>query len=161
MKSKLPVILAALFALAVAETPEAHAAPPADPCSLLTTQQVNTALGVAVAAGKGLGQSCQWSQTGKELGGKGMLLTILGPIGTLTPVQQFDAIKTPLPVKGITKTPVSGLGDDAVYGQTGASGPELTVKKGNSVFQIKVYGLPVEEIKTKEKTLAQEVLARL
>ena len=168
MNSKLLIILAALIALAVGGTPAAYAAPPTDACSLLTPAQVSEALGIAVVA-KAVDQSiCQWSQNGNELGGKGVLLTILGPIGTLTPIQQFDAIKTPLPVKGITKTPVSGLGDDAVYGQTGASAPELTVKKGNSVFQIKVYGLPMKEIKTKvdeikaqEKSLAQEVLAKL
>lgn len=82
------------------------------------------------------------------------------PMGTLTPAQRFETIKTPVPVKGITKTPISGLGDDAVYGQTGQF-TELTVKKGDFVFQIKVHGFPVEEVKAKEKTLAQGVLANL
>lgn len=168
MSSKLVMGFAALFVLVATSSRPTYAAPPKDACSLLTPAQVSEALGIAVVA-KAVDQSiCQWSQNGNELGGNGVLLTILGPIGTLTPIQQFDAIKTPLPVKGITKTPVSGLGDDAVYGQAGASAPELTVKKGNSVFQIKIYGLPVKEIKTKveeikaqEKTLAQEVLAKL
>jgi hypothetical protein len=81
-------------------------------------------------------------------------------VGALTPAQQFDTIKTPLPVKGIIKIPVSGLGDDAVYGGNRFM-TELTVKKGVFVFQIRVFGFPMEDIKAKEKTLAQEVLAKL
>ncbi len=96
--------------------------------------------------------------------GKRVLLHIVGSVGTLTPAEQFNTIKMPLPVKGITKTPLSNVGDDAVYGIAGASAPELTVKKGNFVFQIRIQGLPrnqINEIEAKEKALAQEVLAKL
>jgi hypothetical protein len=51
---------------------------------------------------------------------------------------------------------------------TGPEVPELSVKKGNFVFQVRIYGFPVKEIKTKmeeikseEKTLALDVLAKL
>ena len=95
--------------------------------------------------------------------GKRVLLHIVGSVGTLTPAEQFNTIKMPLPVKGITKTPLSNVGDDAVYGIAGASAPELTVKKGNFVFQIRIQGLgdQINEIEAKEKALAQEVLAKL
>ncbi len=58
-----------------------------------------------------------------------------------------------------TKTPVSGLGDDALYVET--SGAALYVKKGDFVFQIRIHGFPLEEIKAKEKTLAVDVMAKL
>jgi hypothetical protein len=138
-----------------------YGTPPTDPCSLLTSAQVSAAFGVTVGAEKETGGlDCQWSQPGEGLAGKGALLHLLGTVGRLTPVDQFNTTKMPLPIKGVTKTPVSGVGDDAVYVTTGAL-TGLTVRKGNSVFQIRVYGFPPEQIKAKEKTLALEVLARL
>jgi hypothetical protein len=41
------------------------------------------------------------------------------------------------------------------YVTTPALGIGLNVKKGGSAFQIRVYGFPVEQIKTIEKTLAE------
>lgn len=163
MKSKpeVAVILVALFIFSLCTSRTAYAAPPKDACSLLTTAQVSSALGVSVEAGKTVDKSiCEWSQQGAALRSKTALLTILEPIGNLTPVDRFNAAKMPLPVKGITKTPVSGLGDDAVYGGNNFR-VALTVKKGNSVFEIMVSGFPVEESKAKEKALAKEVLAKL
>jgi hypothetical protein len=164
MNSKLRVwqIVTTLFLFCVGRVGMLHAAPPTDACSLLTPAQVSAVLSVEVIREGSAGHPtlCEWSQPGKTLGGKRVLLNIVEPMGTLTPAQRFETIKTPVPVKGITKTPISGLGDDAVYGQTGQF-TELTVKKGDFVFQIKVNGFPVEEVKAKEKTLAQGVLANL
>jgi hypothetical protein len=160
MNSKLLIILAALIALAVGGTPAAYAAPTSDACSLLTAAQVSAALGVSVEAGKTVDKSiCEWSQQGAAaFRGKAVLLTIIQPIGNLTPVDRFNAAKIQVP--GVVKTPVSGLGDDAVYGGNNFR-VALTVKKGNSAFEIMVSGVPVEESKAKEKALAQEVLAKL
>jgi hypothetical protein len=150
-----------LLALSMSGWNTAYGATPPNACSLLTTKQVSTALGLEVGAGKDSGPlDCQWSQPGKSIGGKGVFLHILGPAGNRTPVERFSTMKTPLPVKGVTKTPVSGVDDDAVYITT-SSGPELAVRKGNSVFQIKVNGFSVEESKAKEKELAQHVVAKL
>jgi len=74
-------------------------------------------------------------------------------------VDQFNTSKTP--VEGITKTPVSGIGDDALYITTPGVGTALTIKKGSSVIQIRIYGFPVDEIKEKEKALAQDALPKL
>jgi hypothetical protein len=159
MNSKLPVILPALIALAVGGTPAAYAAPTADACSLLTAAQVSAVLGVSVEVKTVDKSICEWSQQGAApLRGKAVLLTIIEPIGNLTPVDRFNAAKMPVP--GVVKTPVSGLGDDAVYGGNNYR-VALTVKKGNSAFEIIVSGVPVEESKAKEKALAQEVLAKL
>jgi hypothetical protein len=167
-KSRTVVSIGTFLFVAAGTASFAGAAPPPakDACSLLTAAQVSQALGVAVSAAKQTGQfDCEWSEPGANVvRGKRVLLHILGPVGTLTPVEQFTTIKMPLPVKGITKTPLSGVGDDAVYGITGASAPELTVKKGNSVFQIRIQGFPrnqINEIEAKEKVLAQDVLAKL
>jgi hypothetical protein len=163
MNSKLRVrlIVATLSVFGVGSV-GLYAAPPTDACSLLTDAQVSTALGAPVKrepASPDHKVLCVWSTPG-EIHKKGVQVDIVEPMGTLTPAQRFETFKTPVPVKGITKTPVSGLGDDAVYGQTGQF-TELTVKKGDFVFQIKVNGFPVEEVKAKEKTLAQDVLAKL
>jgi hypothetical protein len=140
-----------------------YAAPPSDPCSLLTTAQVSTALGITVGAGKQSGQAdCQWSQPGSGFGGKGILLEILGPMGNLTAVDRFNTVKNPLPIRGITKEPVGGIGDDAVYIAYDTTRISLYVKKGSSVFRVQVTGLKEkEDAKAKEKALALDVLANL
>ena len=63
-------------------------------------------------------------------------------------------------MQGITKTPVSGIGDDAYYIESGLN-TSLYVKKGSSVFQITVFGFSAEQIKSMEKTLGQEAAANL
>jgi hypothetical protein len=87
------------------------------------------------------------------------VLTLYGPIGKLTLVDRFNNGKAP--VLGIPKTPLSGIGDDAYYVTTRGLGTGLDVKKGNCVFQIRVYGFPEDQIKAMEKTLAQDALAKL
>jgi hypothetical protein len=54
----------------------------------------------------------------------------------------------------------AGIGDDAVYG-TAAGHGTLSVKKGNSVFVVHVYGFPLDQIEAKEKSLALEILSKL
>lgn len=142
-----------------------YAAPP-QPCSLLTQAQVSKTLGTAVLAGKSKGQfDCEWDQVGWTMaGGQRVLLHVLGPVGSETPAQRFNTIKRPLPFGRMTKTPVSGVGDDAVYMPASGLGPELTVKKGEIVFQVVIQGSPrnqVNEIEAKEKALALDVLAKL
>ena len=135
-----------------------YAAPPIDPCSLLTTSQVSSALGVTVGSGKAAGpRDCQWSQPGGGVGAKSVLLEILGPMGNRTPVDRFNTAKMPVP--RVVKTPVSDLGDDAVYVQT--LDVALYVKKSAFVFSIRVAGFPVEQSKAKEGALARDVLAKL
>jgi hypothetical protein len=58
---------------------------------------------------------------------------------------------------------VSGVGDDAFYvyfaGQNRA-GCGLVVKKGTSVFEVRVYGFELAQGKTVSKVLAQEAAAK-
>jgi hypothetical protein len=92
-------------------------------------------------------------------GSKKVTVTIQDP-------RAFEHAKMPVG-GGITKTPASGIGDDAVYGTTPKFAALLTVKKGDVVFVVRVYGFPIDsgkpldEIQAKEKTLALEILSRL
>jgi hypothetical protein len=81
-------------------------------------------------------------------------------MGSLTPVQRFNNAKTPVP--GITKTPVSGVGD-AFY-MVSQLRLTIHVRKGNAIFEMMVDGFSadqIEQVKRMEKTLAEDVVAKL
>ena len=134
------------------------AQPPADVCSLLTTEQVSAALGGSVAAGKALTKGvCQWTQLGKP----GDVLLKLD-INLITP-EHFTRLKS---VTVGTVANVSGLGDEAFYstftqGQTTLA--PLNVTKGSSAVTIRVSGgtKPAEEYQAKEKAVAIALVPKL
>jgi hypothetical protein len=164
-------ILAA-FAVAtfmtIAAAPRAHAAPPDDPCSLLTQEQVSAALGVTVGAPlrtSTIMKTCTWSEAGAGLiGGKSVqviLRTAEDHDKNKAAMNQASAMSRPNK-PAITVTSASGLGDDAYYTTMGARAT-LSVKKANVGFNVAVQSsqIPVEKQKTMEKTLAQQILAKL
>lgn len=159
-KFELAVILGAFVVFAVGCSRVAYAAPPTDACSLLTPAQVSAALGIPVPAGTHLSsvdtKTCGWPAWPKSAVPpiKRATLTILGP-------NEFVSMKMPVPAKGVVKTPVKGVGDDAVYITTGGTLTALSVKKGNVAFQVSVYGSPIEHVKTAEKMLAEDIVAKL
>ena len=134
----------------------AFAAPPPDACSLLTTGKVGEVLGVAVKDGERIVPTspimCGWAGPGGPANSKRVVASILT-------LDIFNHEKTPL--KGITETQAPGLGDEAHYMTTPGFGTGLSVRKGNFVFKIRVYGFPDETTKQKEKALAEQVLAKL
>jgi len=73
----------------------------------------------------------------------------------------FEFAKAPTNSRTLVKTPVSGVGDDAVFNTVGIVTVTLTVKKGDTYFEVHAYGFPVEQTKTIEKTIAQEVVSNL
>jgi len=128
-----------------------------DPCSLLTPAQVSAVLGVNVGAGKSLVPTvCDWTVPNQSPGVASKRVTV-----TIQKPQAFAYAKTPVNSKEITKTPVSGIGDDAVYGTTGGKLATLTVKKGDVVFVVRVNGFPLDQLEDKEKTLAKEIVGKL
>jgi hypothetical protein len=146
------VIVGVATALAVMAR-AAVAQAPKDPCTLLTPSQVAGALGVKdVAAGVPIGKTgCQWVSQDKALHAF-VTLSFWDPAG-------FPAMKAPLP--NVTKTPASGIGDDALYSTVGTF-TTLSVKKGGAVFLVKAYGVPGQDKQEAvEKTLAGDVLAKL
>jgi len=141
-----------------------QAAPPTDACSLLTPAKVSSVLGVSVGPGEKVVPSsaavCGWQVPGeKDMDRKRVVLSIYTQMGSRTPVQRFNTAKTP--VQGVTKEPVSGVGDEAIFATTHGLGTSLIFRKGDSAFDLRVYGFPAEQLKSKEKALAQEVLAKL
>jgi hypothetical protein len=166
MNSKIAVavICGALLVLALGGTRAANAAPPTDACWLLTRAQVSAVLGVTVGAGEKImpnsAAMCGWEVPGqKSLDRKRVVVSIYTQIGSMTPVQRFNAAKTP--IKGIPKEPVTGVGDDAVSVTTSGFGTGLIFRKGDSAFEVRVYGFPLDQVKAKEKALALDVLAKL
>ena len=83
----------------------------ADACSSLTQARVSEVLGVQVGPGAHAGEnralpgshtstraSCAWSEPGAaRIGSKRVLITVLGTMGSLTPVERFENAKAPVP----------------------------------------------------------------
>ena len=141
-----------------------QAAPPTDACSMLTSAEVSAVLGVSVGAGQKIVPTstalCGWEVPGdKGLDRKRVVLSIYTQMGSRTPLQRFETAKTP--VQGITKEPVSGVGDDAIFATTPGLGSGLIFRKGDAAFDLRVYGFPVDQLKAKDKELAQRILAKL
>ncbi|MHB8524741.1 MAG: DUF3558 domain-containing protein [Candidatus Acidiferrales bacterium] len=159
-KSKFAIGVLALAILALGSAKVSRAAPPTDACSLLTAAQVSAVLGISVGPGKPLSPTnttlCHWGDPvlfAKGTKRKGVMLTLQNPMA-------FTYAKMPAG-HGIAKVPVSGIGDDAVYGTTPGYATVLTVKKGDDVFVVHVTGFPNDQIKAKEKILAQCVIEKL
>ena len=136
------------------------AAEPPVACALLTQAQIGAATGATVGAGSPIAAptSCQWSGQGKIV-----TLTINQPRGGKSPADQFNDGKT-RKLPGITIESISGVGEDAYYvyfaGQNRA-GCGLVVKKGSSVFKVRLYGFDLNQAKTVIKTLAQGAAAKI
>lgn len=163
-KPKVMAILVTIFIFSSGAERRASAAPPTDACSLLTPAQVSAVLGVP-AAGKALGpKACIWVQTGVKPGSPKARVDIVILI-TQAYTQAYAVAK--MPNSPTSATHVSGLGDDAYYLSmtSGPPYPELRVKKGNVAFGILVQRsgtlFTPDQIKTKEKTLAQDALAKM
>ena len=128
----------------------AHPVIATDPCALLTPAQVSAILGAPVAAGQPIATTgCSWSATGTKM---------FTTISMLDP-NTFAAAKTAR--AGLTKTPATGIGDDAVYTTVGPF-VTLSVKKGTTAFVLRVYGVTDQDKQmTLEKSLALDIVANL
>jgi hypothetical protein len=158
-KPAIAAIMGAIFMLVVGISPLVRDAMPADACSFLTRDQVSTVLGVPVGDGKLASLNdphvCEWSVPG------GPTLTAKKVVLTIITMRAFSQGKVPIP--GITKTPVSRIGDAAYYVTAPDLGTTLDFRKESAAFKVSVQGsgFSVEKIKEKEKTLAQTILADL
>ncbi len=153
------VVVLMVGALGMSSRP-ARAADAAVACALLTQAQIEAATGTAVGAGSPIAAptSCQWAGKGKIV-----TLTINRPRAGKTPLDQFNEGKTKK-LAGVTTEPAGGVGDDAYYvyfSGTTRAGCGLVVKKGGSVFEVRVYGFDLSQAKTVAKTLAANAVSRL
>lgn len=151
------VMLGAAFLLFIASAGAASAAPPINACSLLTSAQVSDVLGTSVGAGTALfptdTKDCQWRTTGT--GSKISVQLFLKDARAFAYAKMAGSNKVIVPA--------SGIGDDAVYTSSQGTPSVLSVKKGDVVFDVHVlsYGLSDDKVKTIEKQLALNVVAKL
>ncbi len=128
----------------------------AEPCKLLTVAEIGQVLGASVAPPTPLGTTgCLWA-------GSSQRVSIV-----VRPATAWARITMPVP--GITKTDVSGLGEAASISgpaQAAHSGKEsdltLSVKQGANVIVLTVTGVKgTERQRSAEESLARLTLPRL
>jgi len=168
LKTSLGAIIGAVFIVIAATMPSAAAAPPTDACPLLTQAEVSAVVGVSVGAGSHITptylKSCTWAPPG------GATVQFASVLLALEPAASWESAKamlqsvanSPSAKKGgVTMTPASGIGDDALYSSVG-NYTKLAVKKGDVSFQIVISSnAPIEKKRDMEKALAAKVLAKL
>ena len=141
----------------------ARAAAPTNACALLSQAQIAAVLGAEVDAGENIigAEDCRWRQMGIAAGADGVLLQV-----NLTKPQSFETGKTPLP--NWTKTPVTGLGDEAYSADRGGKitfpiSPSLSIKKASVsvVIVAKVPKATLDQTKDAEKKIASAILGKL
>jgi len=117
-----------------------------DTCSLLTPAQAAAALGVPdVNAGAGPNR-CIWTPK-KYAAGAGQLTV------------QIEGANDGAKMTG-QGTPVSAVGDEAIQTVVGP-GAVLHVRKGSTWFVVNVHGVPLAQATQVEKTVANEIAAKL
>jgi len=151
------IVSLALAALSLSAVAPVSHAQGGNACALLTKAQVIAALGTAVEAGVPMVASnpttCGWAPPGgPHIDAKKVTVTLSTP-------KSFEAAKKPM--NGIEKTALSGVGDDAIYITTPGFGTGLSVRRGNSAFQVRVAGSKPEQEKQIEKALAIEILKKM
>jgi hypothetical protein len=144
------VAVAPLFLLLVSGSRAVAAQVPSDPCVQVTPAQVSAALGETVAAGQNSGTAtCAWIANKPTH----QVVSLM-----YSPPGDWDTRKRPM--AGVTKSTVSGVGDDALALTMGTIAT-LFVKKGNTTIMVRAYGVsdPARQLAI-EKTIAQAVLAK-
>ena len=164
-KTGLGAIVLAILIFAAA-APSVTAAPPTDACPLLTPAEISAVVGVTVGAGTHITptylKSCTWAPSGGATKDFATLLLALESAASYQSAKaMLQAVANSQGKGGITMTPASGIGDDAIYSSV-ANYTKLIVKKGDVVFQLVIYGnFPIEKKRDMEKALASKVLSRL
>ena len=144
-----PVIVSVLVASGLRA---AGAQVPSDPCAQVTAAEVSAALGEPVAAGKKAGtKTCSWSADKPTH----QVVSLM-----YSPPGDWNTRKTRL-MPGVTKASVNGVGDEA-FAMTAANFTTLYVKKGGTIFMVRVYGVPDPGRQLDiEKPIAQAVAAKV
>jgi len=138
--------------MVVASGLRAGAQAPSDPCAQVTSAQVSTALGETVAAGAKAGtKTCSWTADKP----KHEIVSLM-----YSPPGDWNSRKT-RQMPGVTKASVSGVGDEA-FAETAFAYTTLYVKKGSTIFMVRVYGVPdLGRQLAIEKPIAQIIAAKV
>jgi hypothetical protein len=143
-----PVVVAVLLA---SGRRAAGAQTPSSPCAQITAAEVSAALGETVAAGQQAGtKTCSWTANKPTH----QIVSLM-----YSPPGDWNTRKT-RQLPGDTKASVSGVGDEA-FAETAANFTTLYVKKGSTIFMVRVYGVsdPSRQVAI-EKSIAQTVAAK-
>jgi hypothetical protein len=120
------------------------------PCEWVTLAQVKAATGVDMNAGTPIFDTgCSWHGSAERVN-----VTLSFQLAS----KWWAVVKAP--VVPYVKTPVSGIGDEAIYIK-GGNLVWLSVKKGDRILNVKISGVNDEaKQKTIAKTLALEALPK-
>lgn len=156
MPSRAPQVLAAAAIVCALSAAPARTLAAPKACELLTQVQVSAAVGSSVTSGQPMGvNSCNWSTSAEGRSAERVMVTV-----RVQDTKSFADAKA-RPVAGVPRKAASGIGDDAFFDQLGDL-VTLNVKKGNSSFVVRVYGIKdVSRQRSIETTLAGEVVAKL
>ena len=145
-------IAVVMFVLIASGLRAAGGQAPSDPCAQITAAQVTAALGETVAAGQKAGtKTCSWSANKPTH----QIVSLM-----YSPPGDWNTRKT-RPMPGVTKSSVSGVGDEA-FAETAANFTTLYVKRKSTIFMVRVYGVPdVGRQLAIEKPIAQAVAAKV
>jgi hypothetical protein len=155
-KHRMGLVIGTVCALAAGSARAAQADAASDPCALLTPAEVSTVVGATVAAGQPIGTTgCSWTATTPtHPTGPKVMATL-----SLMDGAAYAGMKA-APTR-MTKTTLSGVGDDAFYA-TAVALTTLSVKKGAVTFVVRLYGVQGNDKQmAMEKALALDVLAKL
>ena len=153
ISASITAVLALTTCLVSLVLPRSAAAfdPPVDPCSLFTAEQVSAALDLKAMTGKRVVATlCEWdtSVPGKKL---------TAGFVSASAWEQTRALREQM--KGIARTPIAGLGEEAVFAASQLTN-SLEVKKGRAVLGLHLYGFTPEQSKAKEIALARVALGK-
>jgi hypothetical protein len=134
----------------------------ADACALLTEEQVSAAIEAKALAGKHLvptsTKQCIWSDDPNHSTDHRRVTLNIGAL------RSFDLGKSN---PGLTTEAVSGVGDAAYYIIYKADAPTIVVRKGDSVFNLRILNgfkfkaLTLDEERARELTLAKAAAAKI
>jgi hypothetical protein len=144
-----PVIVSVLVASGLRV---AGAQVPSNPCAQVTAAEVSAALGETVASGQQAGtKTCSWTADKPTH----QIVSLM-----YSPPGDWSTRKTRL-MPGVTKATVSGVGDEA-FAETAGKLTTLYVKKGSTIFMVRVYDVPDPTRQLAiEKPIAQKVTAKV
>jgi hypothetical protein len=145
---RLAVVAGTICVLSQSTSRDAAAARLPNPCTLLTSAEISSVVGGTFGASSPIGPTgCSWMA-------KGVTVTLVTQDASLW-------AQATAPLAGITRLPVSGIGDAGMYTIAGQFA-SLGVRKGAVTIIVRMYGVhPLDKQEALEKSLAAVVLPKL
>jgi hypothetical protein len=156
----------AILIIVCADVRPAAAGDKIDVPKVVTKSDAGKILGVPVKDAKGRNQNgtdgyydSEWSYRAIE-GDKGLYFDVLYA-GRKAPPHLTQTMFSVLPADGGKSTPITGLGDKAIFCPNETGMAMMHVLKGDILITIGIHGLPANAALEPEKLLATRILANL